>query len=37
MHDWWLALVGCFGKIDFLPESTVYYRQHGKMFLVQLV
>ena len=34
MHDWWLALVAsCFGKIDFLPESTVYYRQHGKNVL----
>ncbi len=31
MHDWWVALVAsAFGKIGFLPESTLYYRQHGK-------
>lgn len=30
MHDWWLAIVACaFGKLEFLDESTVYYRQHG--------
>lgn len=29
MHDWWLAIVACaFGKLEFLDESTVYYRQH---------
>lgn len=31
MHDWWLALVSAaFGQIDFLPKSTILYRQHGK-------
>lgn len=31
MHDWWLAMVAsCFGKIDFLNNCTVLYRQHGK-------
>lgn len=30
MHDWWLALIACaFGKLEFLDESTIYYRQHG--------
>ena len=30
MHDWWLALVASgFGLIEFLPYSTVQYRQHG--------
>lgn len=30
MHDWWLALVGgVFGHIEFVPEPTVLYRQHG--------
>lgn len=30
MHDWWLAIVACaFGKLEFLDESTIYYRQHG--------
>ena len=29
MHDWWLAIVACaFGKLEFLDESTIYYRQH---------
>lgn len=31
MHDWWFALVAtCFGKIDFVTEQTMLYRQHGK-------
>lgn len=31
MHDWWFALIACcFGKIEFLPEKTVLYRQHDK-------
>ncbi|MBT0654203.1 glycosyltransferase family 2 protein [Geobacter luticola] len=30
MHDWWLALVAAtFGKIVYLDEPTVLYRQHG--------
>lgn len=30
MHDRWLALIACaFGKIGFLDQSTVLYRQHG--------
>jgi hypothetical protein len=30
MHDWWLALLaaGC-GRIGFLDEATIDYRQHG--------
>jgi glycosyltransferase involved in cell wall biosynthesis len=30
MHDWWLALVaaGC-GRLEYIPEATVLYRQHG--------
>ncbi|CAM4459241.1 glycosyltransferase family 2 protein [Deinococcus marmoris] len=31
MHDWWLALVACsFGKIIWIPEATVLYRQHSE-------
>ncbi len=31
MHDWWLALVAsAFGAIRFLPQATMFYRQHGK-------
>ena len=31
MHDWWIALVAsAFGKIDYTPETTILYRQHGK-------
>jgi hypothetical protein len=31
MHDWWIGLiVGAFGKIGFIEESTMKYRQHGK-------
>ncbi len=31
MHDWWLALVAAlFGKIEFIPEATLLYRQHGR-------
>lgn len=30
MHDWWLAiLAAATGKIGFLPEATMDYRQHG--------
>ena len=30
MHDWWMALAGaCIGKIIYLPEPTVLYRQHS--------
>jgi glycosyltransferase involved in cell wall biosynthesis len=29
-HDWWIALIAAaFGHISFLPEPTLYYRQHG--------
>jgi len=29
MHDWWLALVACaFGKVIWVGEPTVLYRQH---------
>lgn len=31
MHDWWLGLIAsAFGKIDFVNEPTMLYRQHGK-------
>jgi len=31
MHDWWIALVVAgLGKIDFLNEVTIKYRQHGE-------
>lgn len=31
MHDWWMALTAAaFGKIDFLVEPTIHYRQHQK-------
>lgn len=31
MHDWWLALVAAStGRICFLPQSTVLYRQHNQ-------
>lgn len=31
MHDWWMALVAtCFGKIEFIKEPTIQYRQHGR-------
>lgn len=30
MHDWYFALVAAaFGRIGFVDESTVFYRQHG--------
>lgn len=30
MHDWWLALLAAAcGKIGFLDEATIDYRQHG--------
>jgi glycosyltransferase involved in cell wall biosynthesis len=30
MHDWWVALVvSAFGVIDYVPEATILYRQHG--------
>ena len=31
MHDWWIGLVASqFGKIGFIAEPTIKYRQHGK-------
>lgn len=31
MHDWWLGLLASqFGKIGFIAEPTIKYRQHGK-------
>lgn len=28
-HDWWIAMIAsAFGHISFLPEATLYYRQH---------
>ena len=31
MHDWWIGLVATtFGKIGFIEESTMKYRQHGE-------
>ena len=31
MHDWWMALIAaCFGKIGFVREATILYRQHRK-------
>lgn len=30
MHDWWFALVAsAFGKIGFVNQATILYRQHG--------
>lgn len=30
MHDWWLALVaGAFGRLSFIDEPLLLYRQHG--------
>ena len=30
MHDWWLGLVAsAFGVIRFIPQATMFYRQHG--------
>jgi hypothetical protein len=30
VHDWWIACTAAiFGKIIFIPESTLLYRQHG--------
>lgn len=30
MHDWWFALIACcFGKIGFVDEPTILYRQHS--------
>lgn len=30
MHDWWLALgAALVGRIEYIPEATVLYRQHG--------
>lgn len=30
MHDWWLALcAGYFGRLHFMPDTLVKYRQHG--------
>jgi len=31
MHDWWIGLIGaCFGKIVYVNEQTLLYRQHEK-------
>lgn len=31
MHDWWIGLVASyFGKIGYIEESTIKYRQHSK-------
>lgn len=31
MHDWWAAIVAArFGKMVYVPQSTIDYRQHGK-------
>ena len=30
MHDWWGAMIAAaFGRIAFVPEPTILYRQHG--------
>ena len=30
MHDWWLALAAAgLGKLVWVPQSTILYRQHG--------
>ncbi|MCH3910261.1 MAG: glycosyltransferase family 2 protein [Limosilactobacillus oris] len=30
MHDWWLALItAAFGKVSYINEPTILYRQHG--------
>ena len=30
MHDWWLALAAsAFGRVGYVPEATLLYRQHG--------
>jgi hypothetical protein len=30
MHDWWIILVAAFeGRIVYLDESLIQYRQHG--------
>lgn len=31
MHDWWIGLVvSCFGKIGYIKDGTIRYRQHGR-------
>lgn len=37
MHDWWLTLIAaCFGKVAYLDEPTILYRQHGSNVLGSL-
>lgn len=31
MHDWWISLIAAqFGKISYIDEPTILYRQHGE-------
>ncbi|MFC5700860.1 glycosyltransferase family 2 protein [Cohnella faecalis] len=31
MHDWWIGLIACSnGRIRYLREPTIFYRQHGR-------
>lgn len=37
MHDWWLTLIAaCFGKVGYIEEPTILYRQHGSNVLGSL-
>ena len=30
VHDWWLGMMAvCFGKKEYIPDKTLFYRQHG--------